>query len=67
MRNPTCDFCREFTAVDYLLEFACPVCDRRMVQLLGDGLSGVVLHCPDHCTTLMPNRALLAAARTARR
>ena len=62
-KSSSCQYCRPYANAKFRPAFGCPVCGRPMVRLLGGELYGVVLHCTQHCATLMPNSAMLAAAR----
>lgn len=63
MKRTDCPVCRAFSMGDPLTGFACPVCNRTMLQLHGDSMGDVVLHCPDHCSSLIPGKKRLNARR----
>jgi hypothetical protein len=56
-----CELCRAFQTRPSSLPFACSVCGQQMVEVAVP--EGVALHCPAHCTTLIPSRRQIAEAR----
>lgn len=66
VKQPSCEVCRQLATEPSTLDFACPVCGRRMLEISDQQLGGLLLHCPDHCATLIPSPSQIAAARAAR-
>jgi hypothetical protein len=62
MKASTCPYCEPFRLVRAALQFACLECGKPMLLIDAPGVDHVY-HCPDHCTTLAPNRDMIATAR----
>lgn len=58
----SCHVCTTYSTVPTTLCFRCVVCNEPMREVVAPDL-GMVLHCPEHCTTLLPSREMIEEAR----
>lgn len=61
----SCNVCLTYSTVPTPLDFHCAVCGERMRELVAPEM-GVILHCPSHCTTLLPSNDMVAQAKARR-
>lgn len=66
MKGPVCIACAGLKLVAARLHFACVECGEPMLLVDDSIVAPNIYHCPNHCTTLIPNRAQRAAAQAAR-
>jgi hypothetical protein len=66
MKAPkSCHVCARHGTTPTILDFTCPTCGSRMHELRAPEL-GLVLHCPRHCSTLIPSPRMMADAQARR-